>query len=460
MLKEHSTLAKVFVALIDTLILLVSFWLAYKWREAALLGPITYYFRLLYFSIPTTLATFVFLKVYGPIRFDSILQIIFKTFLALLIAGILSSAALYLTHSSYFSRLLFGYYFVIGSILISAEKIVLKFLQNYLRAKGYNQRDVLVIGAGQKLERLIDIIKGRPEWGLNVKSILPFSSKDLESKMRSILEEDVIDEVMVAFSRHPSPAQDIGRILGLAEEFGKIIKVFINLDEELKFSRIDFCYMGDMPALAFYSKTLDPDLMLMKRAVDIAGALIGLVITACLFPFIAIAIKMDTPGPVFFSQVRVGLNGRRFKLYKFRTMCADAEHRKKELLKANEQQGPIFKIRHDPRITGVGGFLRMSSLDELPQFWNVLKGDMSLVGTRPPTPEEVHQYKAWHYRRISIRPGITGLWQVSGRNNIKKFDDIVALDLKYISSWSMWLDCKILLKTVALLLDPETSGAR
>ncbi len=418
------------------------------------------YFRLLYFSVPTVLITFIFLKVYGPIRFDSILQIIFKTFLALFIAGILSSAALYLTHSSYFSRLLFGYYFIIASILVTAEKIALKFLQNYLRAKGYNQRDVLVIGAGQKLERLLDTIKRRPEWGLHVKAILPLSSKDPYLEMRSVLEDDVIDEVLVAFSRHPSPGQDIGRILGLAEEFGKIIKVFINLDEELKFSRIDFCYMGDMPALAFYSKTLDPDLMFMKRAVDIAGALVGLVITAFLFPFIAIAIKIDSPGPVFFSQVRVGLNGRRFKLYKFRTMCVDAEHRKKELLKANEQQGPIFKMTRDPRVTKVGGFLRVSSLDELPQFWNVLKGDMSLVGTRPPTPDEVHQYKAWHYRRISIRPGITGLWQVSGRNNIKKFDDIVTLDLKYISSWSMWLDCKILLKTIALLINPEASGAR
>ena len=222
---------------------------------------------------------------------------------------------------------------------------------------------------------------------------------------------------------------------------------------------MEFFRLGALPGLIFYSKPLDPDLLFIKRFLDIVGALAGLAFTAMLFPFIAIAIKLDSPGPIFFAQERVGLNGRRFKLYKFRSMYKDAERRKKELLAQNELNGPVFKLANDPRITRVGRFLRRTSLDELPQFWNVLKGDMSLVGTRPPTPDEVEKYNAKHYRRISIRPGITGLWQVSGRNRIKDFEEIVALDVKYISEWSLWLDIKILLKTIVVLLTPSKAGA-
>jgi lipopolysaccharide/colanic/teichoic acid biosynthesis glycosyltransferase len=163
---------------------------------------------------------------------------------------------------------------------------------------------------------------------------------------------------------------------------------------------------------------------------------------------IALAIKLDSRGPVFFSQERVGQNGRRFRMYKFRTMRALAQDEQQSLAEYNEMRGPIFKVANDPRITRVGRVLRRLSLDELPQFWNVLKGEMSLVGTRPPTPQEVEQYELWHYRRISIRPGMTGLYQVSGRGRIRDFDEIVRLDLKYVDEWSLALDVKILLRTL------------
>jgi lipopolysaccharide/colanic/teichoic acid biosynthesis glycosyltransferase len=163
-------------------------------------------------------------------------------------------------------------------------------------------------------------------------------------------------------------------------------------------------------------------------------------------------------GPIFFSQERVGVNGRIFKCWKYRSMTTDAEDRKKDLLDQNEMNGAIFKIENDPRVTRVGHFLRKTSLDEFPQFWNVLKGEMSLVGTRPPTPAEVEKYEDWHRKRSVIKPGITGMWQVNGRSQITDFDDIVRLDLKYIDHWSFWLDIKILLKTVKVVLFRDGSS--
>lgn len=188
--------------------------------------------------------------------------------------------------------------------------------------------------------------------------------------------------------------------------------------------------------------------LLIKRCIDILGGLVGLIITGIFYPFVAIAIKLDSKGPVLFSQVRIGRNGRRFKIYKFRSMYMDAEERKKELEKQNEMQGLMFKMENDPRITKVGKFIRKTSIDELPQFYNVLKGDMSLVGTRPPTEDEFEKYNQYYRRRISMTPGLTGLWQVSGRSEIENFDDVVKYDLKYIDDWSLTLDMKILLRTI------------
>ncbi len=192
--------------------------------------------------------------------------------------------------------------------------------------------------------------------------------------------------------------------------------------------------------------------LILKRAMDIVGALVGLAITAVVTPFVALAIKLDSKGPVFFSQVRIGRNGRRFKIYKFRSMRTDAEERKEELAQQNEMNGLMFKIKEDPRITKVGAFIRKTSIDELPQFWNILKGDMSLVGTRPPTEDEFEKYNQYYRRRISMTPGLTGMWQVSGRSDIDDFDDVVKLDLQYIDNWSLGLDIRILVKTVGVVL--------
>ena len=199
-------------------------------------------------------------------------------------------------------------------------------------------------------------------------------------------------------------------------------------------------------------------MVLIKRLIDICGALAGLAITFVVGIVLAPILLLESPGPLIFKQKRVGVNGRIFDFYKFRSMYKDAEARKKELMAENEMQGLMFKMENDPRITKVGAFIRKTSIDELPQFWNVLKGDMSLVGTRPPTVDEYQQYSYYQKRRISFRPGITGLWQISGRSDIKDFDEVVKLDLEYIDNWSLLLDFKIIFKTILVVF--RGSGAR
>jgi exopolysaccharide biosynthesis polyprenyl glycosylphosphotransferase len=189
-----------------------------------------------------------------------------------------------------------------------------------------------------------------------------------------------------------------------------------------------------------------------KRLLDVIGALVGLVVLSPLFLLCALAVKVTSRGPALFVQTRCGLGGVPFKFYKFRTMVEDAEHRKDDLAHLNEMSGPVFKIRRDPRITRIGAILRKSSLDELPQLWNVLRGDMSLVGPRPPTPDEVEQYNQRQVQRLSVMPGITGLWQVSGRSDIADFDRWIELDLEYARQWTLGMDLRIMLKTVLVVL--------
>jgi anti-anti-sigma factor len=197
----------------------------------------------------------------------------------------------------------------------------------------------------------------------------------------------------------------------------------------------------------------------VKRILDVVGAVVGLGITAIAFIPIALAIKLDDPGPIFFGQTRLGWMGKRFKIWKFRSMKVDAEKIKQELESKNQSDGKTFKMENDPRVTRVGRFLRKSSLDELPQFWNVIKGEMSLVGTRPPTPNEVDIYEVPEWQRLDVKPGMTGEWQVNGRSSIRNFEDIIKLDLRYQENWSLAYDLKLIIKTI-LVVFTKDSGAK
>lgn len=223
--------------------------------------------------------------------------------------------------------------------------------------------------------------------------------------------------------------------------------------------------VGTCNAITTTIKTASGIEIAAKRIMDIAGGLVGLMLAGIAYIFVAPAIKKESPGSVFFKQQRVGRNGRTFYIYKFRSMYMDAEERKKELMKHNEMSGLMFKMENDPRIIGsekgpgkgIGNFIRKTSIDELPQFWNILKGDMSLVGTRPPTVNEYEQYDIHHKIRLSMKPGLTGMWQTSGRSEITDFEEVVKLDAQYIENWSLWLDIKLIFKTVKVVLERNGS---
>jgi exopolysaccharide biosynthesis polyprenyl glycosylphosphotransferase len=268
--------------------------------------------------------------------------------------------------------------------------------------------------------------------------------------MHEILNSNVVDEVIFSLPR--SYMGEVEKYLMLCEERGLTVKLVLDLFD-LKNAKTNLLSVGNLPVLTYHTVCLNRSQLIWKRIIDIFGSLIGLTVLSLASVFIIPAIKLDSKGPIFFKQKRVGQNGREFYLYKFRSMCCDAEVKKAQLMEKNKvKDGYMFKIDNDPRVTRLGAFLRKTSLDELPQFINVLKGDMSLVGTRPPTVDEVKKYKNLHYRRISIKPGITGMWQVSGRSDITDFEEVVRLDVYYIDNWSVWKDITILFKTVFVLL--------
>ena len=275
------------------------------------------------------------------------------------------------------------------------------------------------------------------------------------------IRQNVVDEVFI------DVYQDKKQLTELTDIFlqmGIVVHVGMGfLPENLPNAFMD--RIGEADAITASINTATGWQLSVKRITDIVGAVVGLAIIGVAFIFVAPIIKRQSPGPVFFKQKRVGKNGRTFYIYKFRSMYMDAEERKKELMAQNEMQGLMFKMDNDPRIIGsekgpgkgIGNFIRKTSIDELPQFWNILKGDMSLIGTRPPTVNEYEQYDLHHKIRLSMKPGLTGMWQVSGRSDITDFEEVVRLDTEYIEHWSIGLDLKILFKTIKVVFEGEGS---
>lgn len=273
------------------------------------------------------------------------------------------------------------------------------------------------------------------------RSYMVTESADIDEYMK----RQAIDEALLSLPN--SSREYISSLLKTLQSMGIVAHVAANslgLSEEAK----QVGELGNYRVLTYGTRIFTPAELFIKRAMDICGGLTGLLITGILSIFVVPAICLESPGPAIFKQIRVGKNGRKFAIYKFRSMYMDAEERKRELMEKNEMNGLMFKIKDDPRITRTGRFIRKTSIDEFPQFLNVLKGDMSLVGTRPPTVDEFEQYEEHHKRRLSLKPGITGMWQVSGRSDIQDFEDVVRMDLEYIDNWSVWLDIKILIQTV------------
>lgn len=360
-----------------------------------------------------------------------------------------------------FSRLLLGYFVVINTVVTYLVRIAFKSYMRRYYSKSRGSDKVMIVTCEAEAEHVMEQIAKDVAWSYEVNSIALMDADCVGQSIGNIpvvaKEEDVIDvarqsavDVVLIYCPH----MDSRELELLVQSFLAMGVVCHNCVEQLGFEipcRSVGKFAG-MPVMTYIMTEMDYRRMMIKRLMDIVGGFVGVLITLVFTPFVALAIKLESKGPIFFSQVRIGKNGRRFKMYKFRSMYIDAEERKKELMAQNEVKGLMFKMDNDPRITKVGQFIRKTSIDELPQFFNVLKGDMSLVGTRPPTVDEFEQYNIYYRRRLSITPGLTGMWQVSGRSDIKDFDDVVKLDLKYIDEWSLRQDVKILIQTVGVVL--------
>lgn len=376
---------------------------------------------------------------------------------------------LYVMHrSTELSRLVFGYFVVTDTILMYIGRICFKQYMTRVYKYSKHSSHLLLVTSSGKAGALIDNLIAYKEWN-RVLSGLVFLDKDesgmefmgypvvaSRDTMMDYVIHNEIDEVFIAYTDGVEQSVLKSWVSEL-EQMGIIVDVNIDAFDLLGHGNKNLNQVGKYAVVTFARNIISTRGLIMKRLLDIAGALLGMVILGIATIFVAPAIKLESPGPVFFGQTRIGKNGRRFTFYKFRSMYQDAEQRKKDLMAKNEVHGLMFKMENDPRITKVGKFIRKTSIDELPQFWNILKGDMSLVGTRPPTVDEFERYEAKHKCRLSMTPGLTGLWQVSGRSDIKDFDEVVQLDMQYIDNWSILKDIKILLMTVGIVITGKGS---
>ena len=349
----------------------------------------------------------------------------------------------------------FVYYFIAFSVLLTAIlHVAIRIILQRIRASGRNIKYVLILGSSKSAHRIADNFQQHPDLGYRVIGYIARQKNGLDvhyfgdySYLEETLAREIVDVVIVAESIHDPIVRDS---LELAHIMGKTTVAVMD-DEIYRLSRMRPFQLAGMPMVAMYSVPHHEWQELFKKVMDIVFSGFGLVVASPLLLLIALGIKLTSKGPVFFVQERVGLNGRIFKMYKFRSMVQDAEELKKKLAHLNEMSGPVFKIKDDPRVTPIGRFLRKTSLDELPQLWNVFRQEMSLVGPRPPLPSEVNLYDPKHRKRLSVKPGLTCIWQVSGRNDVD-FDQWMEMDAEYVDNWSLALDMKILAQTVPVVL--------
>jgi len=348
----------------------------------------------------------------------------------------------------------------VNFLFLTLEKAAVYYLINYLRERGYHRKPVIIVGTGRKTGEFIDSVKDNPSWGLEIVGFIDGEGVRTGDKiygaeilgrfqdLKEVLHRHPVDEVIFAATEKKL---EIGEMIQLCEEEGVTVSLITDFPVGSK-THVSLRMVHNLPLLTLSRIPQAEWQLFLKRIMDIVVSALGLIVLSPLFLIIAALVKFTSPGPVFYGWRVVGFNKRHFKSWKFRTMVENADEIKAELWDKNEMKGPVFKIRDDPRVTPVGRVLRRFSLDELPQLYSVLKGDMSLVGPRPPLVSEVNRFESWHRRKLSLKPGLTCLWQVSGRNEIRDFDERAKLDLEYIDNWSLWMDLRILFKTVGVVL--------
>ena len=460
MLKEREPILEKMSAIFQVVLTIICFdaakWLTHKFF-VPVQGDLTEYKIILFIIIPLwTLILFQSnLGRIGRLKMYSVLFVEHLT--AIIVGNVLLYAAIVFLDLNSVSRTFLAVFALTNLMVLYSYKFILSATMKYLRREGMNSRIILII-ADEDSNYFIDRLIETKDWGYRIWAIMS-DDEVIKSKYGSeyhiipytkdlsiVIDNKAIDEVF--YCKSSLDQNEIQKFIYSCAEVGVVFRMQSLLLNYIKMQST-LSFLNQMPFLTFRNT---PDNYLALKFKTIFDFVVSLLVIITLSPvmlIIAFLIKLDG-GPVFFLQKRTGLNGRHFSCFKFRTMVVNAESLQKSLLSQNEQEGPVFKIKNDPRVTKIGRFLRKTSLDELPQFFNVLKGEMSIVGPRPPIPSEVKQYQRWQNRRLSMKPGITCIWQVSGRNNIP-FEQWMKMDMQYIDTWSLKLDMIILLKTVKVV---------
>lgn len=469
-MRRHQGLVNIVNFTIDVALILLAYGLANWLRNGYMSGAPTSLLILLnrqYLAVACVYAVcigvaYIFCHLYGSFRFQSFYQEA-RTIAIINGVGILGvGAVLYIARLTDFSRMVLGFFYVFSVGLVLAKRMVLRLLLRHSRSLGYAQRNLIVVGDGEFADRYVRFVRENARYGYRLVGYVSPETHPEYSAPRlggydgfsAMLSKQKVDQVVFAL---PGADMDrLGAMIAACGRYGAKASVIPQYNDFIP-ATPTVESAGNLKLLNVRS-TPDkgPLWAVVKRTMDIVIASVGLVLSSPIMLVTAIAVKRCDGGPAIFAQERMGKNGMRFRMYKFRSMYVDAEARLEELQKYNQVDGPAFKMENDPRVTPVGRFIRRTSIDELPQLWNVLKGEMSIVGPRPPIPREVEQYTDWDWGRLAVKPGLTCYWQVNGRSDVS-FDDWMRLDLKYVEEQGLLTDLKILFKTVGVVL--RGSGA-
>lgn len=477
MLKEREAVIRKALILLDAIVVSISFFFAYFLRRhfhlfykldlfpskqvigSAALSLSAYLVAL--FIVVSLWCFILYLNgMYRSLRTRKLHEIVWIIIKSSFLVILIFSTIIFLFELEFVSRVFFAIFFVTSVLFILAEKITTFFVIHHVRKRGFNYRTILIVGKGKRAVSYIQKIKNHPEWGFRILGVI---DDEPERKIRevddsqvvgtiddlsAILHKQAVDEVIFVVPR--SRLSFMENAIYTCEIEG--IKATIAVDLfDLKIARSRTTEIGGIPLVTFETTVAEEWQLFIKRSIDIFLSGLGIILLSPIILTMAILIKLSSPGPILFRQDRLGLNGRKFILYKFRTMYEGAQEKLADINVFNDMNNPSFKNKKIQFITPVGRILRKFSLDELPQLFNVFVGQMSLIGPRPAVPEEVVQYQPWQRRRLSMRPGITCLWQVSGRNKID-FNEWMKLDLEYLDNWSLRLDFKILIKTIPVVI--------
>jgi exopolysaccharide biosynthesis polyprenyl glycosylphosphotransferase len=462
MLKEKEVVLRRFLIFVDACVLVLAYLFAFLFNGLLADSPLPLmkYSLTLVFAIPYWCLALYANGLYQSMRTRAYLEIFWAVIKASVVTFLLLGTFVFLFKLTFMSRLFFLLFMALGFLFIWLEKTAIFMSSHYVRRQGLNTRRLLIVGTGRRAIDFIRKIDQHPEWGFEllgaiddepdrgVHQVGRLAVIGTLDDIPRIFHRDAIDEVVFLVPR--SRLNSLQGAIDDCETEGVLVTIAVDLFDT-KLARSSVAELDGLPLLHFKTTHAKEWELLIKRLFDFAASGLGILALSPLFIIMAILIKTTSRGPVFFKQNRLGLAGRKFTLYKFRTMRQGAHEVLSDVADLQSMTTPEFRDKKTRWITPVGRFMRKFSIDELPQLFNVFIGHMSVVGPRPTVPDEVEKYKDWQRRRFSMKPGITCLWQVNGRNNIA-FEDWMKLDLEYLDNWSLWLDAKILMKTVPVVL--------